>query len=154
MCSLFSDRFHLLLGSLHLASLGVVDGIDTSSALAFSDFGISHLSHQVRTGASSSGGLVFSDCSKADGLALITKSESTELGKSGVLLKRHWLLEVDTNSGLSVGANVLGLLLCLGITSSVIFSSDKDLFDHAFISEGVHVHHAGVSTRHDRFVRQ
>jgi len=147
MYSFFSNRFHGLLGRNHLTSFRVVDRVN-SFTRAINNLGFGHLFDQ----ASRVSRLVLSDASLTDGLTLVTKGEATKLGEDLVLLNGHCLLEGDTDSGLGVGADVLGLLLFLGNTGTIFFSSHNDVLNYALISEGVHVHHAGVSLRHDRLV--
>lgn len=68
----FGDDLECFLGRLLGASLRVENGID-ASGFAFSDLGISHLSHQSSVVlASSVSRFVLRDLSKADGLAFIT----------------------------------------------------------------------------------
>lgn len=147
MYSFFSNRFHGLLGKGHLSSFRVVDRINSfSRAIDHLSFGL------LLSQASRVSRLVLHDASLTNGLTLVTKGEATKLGENLVLLNGHCLLEGDADSGLGVGADVLGLLLFLGNTGTIFFSSHNDVLNHALISKGVHVHHAGVPSRHDRLV--
>lgn len=144
----FSNGLHLLLGRSLFASLWVVNNID-GFGFAFNNSGLSHLLYDT---SSSIGRLVLNDLSKTDSLAFITQSEATKLRKSGVFLHGDCLLELNADGSFGVRADVLRLNLFYRSACSVFLSSHKNILDNTFISEGVHMHHAGVSTRHDRLV--
>jgi len=145
LVSFFGNSLHLFFGRNFLASFHVVNGVD-----AFVDN--SGLSHLLDDSSGSVGRFVLHDLSNTDGLAFVTQSEATELRKSSVFLHRDSSLELNTDSSFSVGADVLGLVCFLEFSRVRFFSSDKDILDNTFVSEGVHVHHAGVTTRHNRLV--